>query len=248
VLVPSGAVTVTSNVPAGKVGDDAVMVVDETTVNEIALVAPNVTAVAPVKPVPVIVTIAPPACAPVAGLTFVTVGPGVAKENRSAALAVLVPPGVVTATSTVPVAPAGDVVVIDVADTTVNGTAEAVPNLTAVAPVKFVPVIVTAVPPAVEPPVGDTAVTVGTPAYVNLSAALTALEPPPVVTMMSTVPVPAGEVAAIVVSLTTKNPFSMPPHVTAIAPVNPEPVIVTPVPPAGGPTFGLTPVTTGGAM
>ncbi len=37
-----------------------------------------------------------------------------------------------------------------------------VPNFTAVAPVKLVPVIVTVVPPVVGPLVGDTLVTVGT--------------------------------------------------------------------------------------
>ena len=37
----------------------------------------------------------------------------------------------------------------------------AVPNSTAVAPARFVPVIVTVVPPAVGPDVGLTAVTVG---------------------------------------------------------------------------------------
>ncbi len=40
------------------------------------------------------------------------------------------------------------------------------------------------------------------------------------------------------------------PEVTAVAPVNPVPVIVTVVPPVLGPEVGLTPVTvgTGGAM
>ena len=35
---------------------------------------PNLTAVAPVKPVPVMVTVVPPAVGPVVGLTEVTVG------------------------------------------------------------------------------------------------------------------------------------------------------------------------------
>ena len=65
-----------------------------------------------------------------------------------------------TVTATLPAAPAGLVVVIWVSDSTVNDVAAVVPNFTAVAPVKPVPVIVTAVPPLVEPVVGLSAVTV----------------------------------------------------------------------------------------
>ena len=51
--------------------------------------------------------------------------------------------------------------VIDVAETTTTFVHAALPTVTVEALPKFVPVIVTAVPPAVEPEVGDTAVTVG---------------------------------------------------------------------------------------
>jgi hypothetical protein len=44
------------------------------TVNVVADVAPNFTAVAPVKFVPVMVTLVPPAVGPLAGLTLLTVG------------------------------------------------------------------------------------------------------------------------------------------------------------------------------
>ena len=64
-------------------------------------------------------------------------------------LVVLVPAGVVTVTSTVP-APRGDVAVMLVALLTVK-VAPAVPKLTAVAPLKAVPVKVTEVPPAAGP-------------------------------------------------------------------------------------------------
>ena len=60
-----------------------------------------------------------------------------------------------------PAVPVGVVHVIDVAETTTTFVHAAPPTVTAEAPVKFVPVIVIAVPPAVEPDVGDTAVTVG---------------------------------------------------------------------------------------
>jgi len=72
-----------------------------------------------------------------------------------------VPPGVVTVMSTVPVLWAGAMAVICVVELTVKLVALVVPNLTTVAPVKFVPVIRTLVPPAVVPLVGLTAVTVG---------------------------------------------------------------------------------------
>ena len=79
--------------------------------------------------------------------------------NWSEVDAALVPAGVVTVTSTVPV-PAGAVTMICVEELTVY-TALEPPKLTAVAPVKFVPVIVTDVPPASGPLDGLIVVTVG---------------------------------------------------------------------------------------
>ena len=79
----------------------------------------------------------------------------------SAALVALVPPAVVTVTSTVPALPAGAVAVICVALFTVNDVAFVAPNFTAVAPERFVPAIVTLVPPASGPEVGEIPVTVG---------------------------------------------------------------------------------------
>ncbi len=69
--------------------------------------------------------------------------------------------------STVPTEPAGEVAVICVAELTVKLVAFVLPNLTAVAPVKLAPVIVTDVPPAVGPLEGETFVTVGAETYVN---------------------------------------------------------------------------------
>jgi hypothetical protein len=68
---------------------------------------------------------------------------------------------VVTVMSTVPAAAAGDVAVIWLALSAVNADALAEPNLTAEAPVRFVPVIVTDVPPPVGPLFGLTLVTAG---------------------------------------------------------------------------------------
>jgi len=170
--------------------------------------------------------------------------------NRSAALIGLVPPGVVTVTSTVPV-PAGEVAVIDVVLLTVNDVALVLPNLTAVAPVKLAPVIVTLVPPAAGPLLGEIEVTAGAVAeYVNWSAALVGLVPPKWVTVTSTVPVPAGEIAAIDVALsTTTERASAPPKRTSAptlkAVMKLVPVIVTLVPPPAGPLFGEIDVTVG---
>src|SRR2546423_253552 len=80
--------------------------------------------------------------------------------NWSAALAGVIPCGGVTVTSTVPV-PAGATAAIDVAIVTMKLLASADPNLTDVAPVKLVPVIVTRVPPASAPLAGLTLTTDG---------------------------------------------------------------------------------------
>ena len=55
-LVPKGVVTVTLTTPAAPGGEMAVILVALTTVKLEAAVAPKLTAVAPVNPVPVIVT------------------------------------------------------------------------------------------------------------------------------------------------------------------------------------------------
>ena len=80
--------------------------------------------------------------------------------NVSALPVVLVPPGVVTCTSTVPAACAGAVAVQDVAEQD-TPVAALPPKVIAVAPVRFVPVTVTAVPPATGPLFGVTAVISG---------------------------------------------------------------------------------------
>jgi hypothetical protein len=81
---------------------------------------------------------------------------------------------------------------------------------------------------------------------VNWSAALVALVPPAVVTVTSTVPAPAGEVAVIwVAPLTVKELAAVLPNLTAVAPEKLVPAMVTLVPPVGGPVFGVTLVTVG---
>src|SRR5665213_2235035 len=154
--------------PADSAGAVAVTWVSDTTVNVVAGIEPNVTAVAPVKPEPVTVTLVPPAMGPLVGLIAVIVG-AATQVNTSAGDVVEVPPTVVTVRSPVPV-PAGAVAVTWVSDTTVNVVAGIEPNVTAVTPVKPEPVTVTLVPPAMGPLVGLIAVIVGAATQANTSA------------------------------------------------------------------------------
>jgi hypothetical protein len=139
VAVPLGVVTLNGPVvaPAGTV---AWIAVAEVTV-KVALTALNVTAVAPVKFVPLIVTLLP--TAPLVGVKLVIVGAEAEVTVKLFAL-VAAPPGVVTFRGPV-VAPAGTVAWIAVAEVTVK-LAFTPLNVTAVAPLKFVPLIVTLVP------------------------------------------------------------------------------------------------------
>jgi hypothetical protein len=73
--------------------------------------------------------------------------------------------------------------------------------------------------------------------------------PDGLVTVMSTVPLPGGAVAVIWVSLSSvKLLAAVDPNLTAVAPLNALPVIVTVVPPAVGPEEGLMLVTAGGGI
>ena len=80
----------------------------------------------------------------------------------------------------------------------------------------------------------------------NRSPELVALVPFSLVTLTSTVPSPAGEVAVIWVALlTVKEAAALLPKRTAVAPEKLVPVMVTLVPPDAGPVFGLMLVTVG---
>jgi hypothetical protein len=95
-----------------------------------------------------------------------------------------VPLGVVTVTSTAPL-PAGVVAVIVVSLSTVK-LAVVAPNRTWVAPVKFVPLIVTSVPPSAVPVVGLMLVTVGGGPATVTPADAAAVSPVPSVVSMTT--------------------------------------------------------------
>ena len=131
------------------------MLVDETTTTLVAATPPTVTLVAPIKFAPVIVIAVPPAVEPVAGETEEIVG---GAKYVNAFVAVAVSFGVVTTTPLAPAVPAGVTAVMLVDETTTTLVAATPPTVTLIAPVKFAPVIVIAVPPKVEPEVGLIAV------------------------------------------------------------------------------------------
>ena len=136
VAVPPGAVTLT--LPLVPLATTAVMEVALTTLNEVAAVPPKLTAVAPVKLVPVIFTVSPLVAD--VGVNELMTGARINVNPESVA----VPPGVVTLTF--PLVPLATTAVMEVALTTLNEVAAVPPKLTAVAPVKLVPVIVTVAP------------------------------------------------------------------------------------------------------
>ena len=142
-----------------------------------------------------------------------------------------VPPGVVTEICPL-VAAAGTVVEIWDAFRTVN-VAEAPLNFRAVAPVKFVPVTVTAVAGA--PLVGEKLAMVGAGCIIVKLAADVAV-PFGVSTVIFPVVAAAGTAVVICVALFTVMVAAVPLNFTAVAPVKPVPLITTlaPVKPAVG--------------
>ena len=117
------------------------------------------------KPLPVNVTVVPPAIVPCVGVKDVTDGAGLKywKAPTSVALCVSV---FVTVTSVAPLAPAGVVALMVVLLMTDTFDAALVPNFTLMPEVKWVPEIITVSPPAVVPLLGDTLDIVGTSEYV----------------------------------------------------------------------------------
>ena len=157
-------------------------------------------------------------------------------------------PFTVTVTVTAPALPPGVAAVIVVLLTTVTLLAAAEPKVTVAPEAKLLPVMVTAVPPAMGPLFGETLVTAGGAAYVNPLAKLPLW--PLTVTVTVTGPaLPAGVFAVIVVPLTTVTLLAATePKVTVAPEAKFVPVMVTEVPPAVGPLFGETLVTDGATI
>ena len=126
----------------------------------------------------------PPVAVPIVG------APGTRGAYVYSVFAPFVPPAVVTRTLAVPTVPAGMVAVIVVEFTGTTLRAALPPIVTPVAPVRFVPVIVTLVPPAIGPLLGLRLVTVG--AGLKVYSIFAAFVPPAVVTRTLTVKGPAA--------------------------------------------------------
>ena len=74
VLVPAGEMTIMSTVPTVPAGEVTVSCVAEPTMKFVAALGPKSTALAPIRLVPVRVTLVPPPVGPPDGLTALTVG------------------------------------------------------------------------------------------------------------------------------------------------------------------------------
>jgi len=226
---PPGVVTLT--LPDAPAPTTAVILVAELTVNEVAGTPPKLTAVTPVKFVPVI-TIDVPAL-PLVGVNEVIVGAGMNVKP----MIDVVPPGVIILT--LPVAPAPTTAVILVAELTVNEVAATPPKLTAVAPLKFVPVIVIDVP---APPLdGENDVIVG--AGMNVKPVIDTVPPGVITLTLPDAPVPTTAVMLVAELTVTEDAVTPPKFTTVTPPVKFVPVIVIAVPSA--PLDGLNEVIVG---
>ena len=127
-------------------------------------------------------------------------------------------------TETLPLAPLATVALMEVALFTVKEAAATPPNRTAVAPLKFVPVITTAAP--LEALLGLKLLMVGTAAEIKVNPPQVAL--PAGVTTRTSPLAPLPTTATIVVALITLNDLAaVPPKLTELAPVRLVPVRVT---------------------
>jgi hypothetical protein len=150
------------------------------------------------------------------GVNEVIVGAGI--KVKPARLAV--PPAVVTETFLLVPAPTKAVILVE--ESTVKEVTAVPPKLTSVAPLKFVPVIVTWLPEAAEDGVNEVIVGAG----IKPNPARLAI-PPAVVT--ETFPLfPDPTVAVILVEeFTVKELAAVPPKLTEVTPLKFVPVIVT---------------------
>jgi len=245
----SGFVTVTVAAPATCAAVVPVMLVALTA--ETASADPPNDTVAPVtKSLPAIVTVVPPAVAPLLGATDVTVGGGAgATYVKQLEHVPVCASGFVTVTSTAPAACAVVEPVMVVALTVETVSAEP-PNDTVAPAWKLLPAIVTAVPPALAPLFGVTDVIAGAggapyvkqPVHVPLCVS-------GLVTTTLTAPTACAVVVPVMlVALTVETVSAEPPN-EIVAPVwKPVPLTLTAVPPDVRPLFGVTEVTTGGGV
>ena len=139
------------------------------------------------------------------------------------------PSALVTVTATAPADSAGAVTTIWLA-VSLTMVAAVLPKLTEVALARSAPLIVTVVPAVKGPVAGVTLVTTGV--NWNLSAEDVAEVPPAVMTVTSTLPVPAGALTTIWLEVSlVKVVTGVVPKSTTAGPLRLVPVMVTVVPP-----------------
>lgn len=231
VACPPGVVTVIAPFPA-LVGTTKVIVVGETTVNEAAGTPPIVTELAPVRFVPVMVTVAPGAA--VVGEKLVIVGAAGRTVNVVRPL-VAVPPGVVILITPVG-ATLGTVTLTVPSRFTVN-VAATPPMLTLLAPVRLLPCTVMTVPGA--PDAGEKPEILGA-GTVTVKRSFALADPAGDVSVSAPVTASLGTVKDMEVGLPIAVVICVaaaPPTVTRLTHCKPRPVTVTTVP--GAPDVGV---------
>src|SRR6266508_2299309 len=234
VAVPPDVVTVIRPVVAPDGTFVSIRVPWAFTVNDAAATPLNRTAVAPPKPLPLIRTEVP--TGPLVGENEEIVGAAAPGTVKFVAL-VAVPPGVVTVIFPV-TAPLGTIALIRVpAPFTENVPADTPPNVTAVAPVKPVPLIVTEVPTG--PLVGENDEIVGADAHEKLTvkSALLVSVPWGETTPILPVVAPVGTAVLMRCPDCTLTEASTPLKVTWVAPWKLFPLTSTFVP--TGPHIGV---------
>jgi hypothetical protein len=225
-------VTVTATDPPTWIGVVTVTLDGLVTWTEAAGTPPKLTVLVPVRLLPVTTTAVPPAAGPLLTDSDEMVGP---TANVNAVESVADPPTVVTETGTLPAA--WDLVVAVIVEpvTTVNVFAVVVPNMTEVAPVKWVPVTTTGVVPPTGPDGGVTPPTDG--AVTNVYAEGIDAVPPTVVSVTATVPPTWDGVFTVtrVGFVTRTEEAGTAPKRTALVPVRLFPLTTTVDPPVTGP-------------
>ena len=219
-VVPFGVFTLIQPLSAPP-GTVAVICVSEFTV-KLAGTRKKVTAVAPVKFVPVIVTVQP--AAPLAGVNELMCGVMVKLAAEAAE-----PKELVSVIGPL-VAPLGTLALNCVSEMAHIVVAGVPLKLTPVVPVKFVPVSVTVQP--ADPLAGEKLLIVGTPAESTVNGVPLKLQPVPqgAVTLSEPVEAPPGTVAVICVSESTLKLAAARLNAMPVAPLKFVPAIVTVVP------------------
>ena len=121
----------------------------------------------------------------------------------------------------------------------VNERAAVNPKLTPVVAPRWLPIIVTDVPPVVIPLAGEILVMMGVGTYVNRLTGSVKLVPFVVVTVTLTAPLPTGDMALILLALTTTNDVAaVDPKLTALTLLKLVPLMITDVPPPSDPLIG----------